>query len=56
MSKKKDRPAYEDDFEKYVMAVALLRILYKDGLLPEEMFKKIEADYEKDVEKYKQLC
>ena len=54
--KEKEEPAYADEFEKYSMAVSLLGMLCKEGLLPEGIYDKIIKDYQKDIEKYRRIC
>ena len=56
MSDDRSRPLYENEFEKYTMAVALLGTLFKEGVLPKEVYDKIKKEYDKEVEKYRELC
>lgn len=56
MSDERSRPLYENEFEKYTMAVALLGTLFKEGVLPKEVYDKIKKEYDKEVEKYRALC
>ena len=56
MDKKEDQPRYKDEFEEYTMAVAMIRILCRKGLLPESVYETIKKDHEKDVELYRKMC
>ena len=39
---RKEEPRYKDEFEEYAMAVAMIKILCKKGMIPETVYEKIK--------------
>ena len=52
---RKEEPRYKDEFEEYAMAVAMIKILCKKGMIPETVYEKIKINFERDVELYKKM-